>query len=146
MNFLRKVGDAVGDALIGSESESESETDSEFERGIDEPGRTEESRSSTGENVDSVHGNREVEADKANEEFDELVHSAMDFGRSTFEKLKHVSRGVETRRETSTRGHRRRADARANRRRERIFQRKRTKNDRRRSTGRRRRRIGRRYR
>ncbi len=94
MNFLRKVGNAVGDALIGSESESESETDSEFERGIDEPGRTEESRSSTGENVDSVHGNREVEADKANEEFDELVHSAMDFGRSTFEKLKHVSRGV----------------------------------------------------
>ena len=94
MNFLRKVGDAVGDALIGSESESESETDSEFERGIDEPGRTEESRSSTGENVDAVHGNREVEANKANEELDELVHSAMDFGRSTFEKLKHVSRGV----------------------------------------------------
>ena len=80
MNFLRKVGDAVGDALIGSESESESETDSEFERGIDEPGRTEESRSSTGENVDAVHGNREVEANKANEELDELVHSAMDFG------------------------------------------------------------------
>lgn len=83
MNFLRRVGDAVGDALIGS--------DSDLDERMDQPGRTEHTRSSNDENSDSVHGNQDAEA---TEELDELVHSALDFGRSTFEKLKHVSRGV----------------------------------------------------
>jgi len=85
MNFLRRVGDAVGDALIGSDS------DSDLDERMDQPGRTEQTRSSNDENSDSVHGNQDAEA---TEELDELVHSALDFGRSTFEKLKHVSRGV----------------------------------------------------
>jgi len=85
MNFLRRVGDAVGDALIGSDS------DSDLDERMDQPGRTEQTHSSNDENSDSVHGNQDAEA---TEELDELVHSALDFGRSTFEKLKHVSRGV----------------------------------------------------
>jgi len=85
MNFLRRVGDAVGDALIGSDS------DSDLDERMDQPGQTEQTHSSNDENSDSVHGNQDAEA---TEELDELVHSALDFGRSTFEKLKHVSRGV----------------------------------------------------
>jgi len=73
MDFLRRVGDAVGDVLANSESEDEQEESFTEER-------------------EGVEANRNLSEDE--DELDEIVSTAIQLGRRTFEKLKIVSKGV----------------------------------------------------
>lgn len=73
MDFLRRVGDAVGDVLANSESEDEDEESFAEER-------------------EGVEPNRNLSEDE--DELDEIMSTALQLGRTTFEKLKIVSKGV----------------------------------------------------
>lgn len=85
MDFLRRVGDVVGDALVGSDSDSDGDSD-DVARGTRQGGGASDAGEISG--PDDAH-----EGDDA-DELDELMNTAFTFGRSTLAKLKDVSKGV----------------------------------------------------
>ena len=85
MDFLRRVGDVVGDALVGSDSDSDGEDD--VARGTRQGGGASDAGEVSGPEDDAHEGD---DAD----ELDELMNTAFTFGRSTLAKLKDVSKGV----------------------------------------------------
>lgn len=84
MDFLRRVGDVVGDAFVSSDSESDAEPPDADERAKD-----------FGASDATASGSRDSTRDgAAAKELDELMSTALSFGRSTLERLKDVSKGV----------------------------------------------------
>jgi len=84
MDFLRRVGDVVGDAFVSSDSESDAESSDADERARN-----------FGASDANASGSRDSTRDvAAARELDELMNTAISFGRSTFERLKDVSKGV----------------------------------------------------
>ena len=72
MDFLRRVGDVVGDALVGSDSDSDGDSD-DVARGTRQGGGASDAVEISG--PDDAH-----EGDDA-DELDELMNTAFTFGR-----------------------------------------------------------------